>query len=79
MIYELEIADDKAKSIIAFLKQLDFVKIKLSASSAKRKPIIRNKESEKKNLSYFNACHDWDIEAASIRHSGSNKRTKGWS
>ena len=78
MIYELEITDEKAKSVIAFLKQLDFVKIKLSTDHTKKDAVKMANKSQTTSLPYFNSCPAWDAEPSTLRHSGSNKRVKGW-
>ena len=72
MKYELTIENDKAKPVIAFLKQLDFVKVKAAKSI--------QKEATKSNtkLSYFGSCPDWKAEANELRSSSNIKRIKTW-
>jgi hypothetical protein len=62
MQLRIDISDNKANAFIAFLKTLDFVKVKLNEPnfefSAKQKTelIKRHKEYEKNTAS----CSDWD-------------------
>ena len=78
MIYELEIAEDKSKSVIAFYKQLDFVKVRVSTLNGTK--VHKSKSSTKAltMLPYFSSCQSWDIDAEQIRHGGASKRVKGW-
>jgi hypothetical protein len=78
MIYELEITGEKAKFVIAFLKQLEFVKVKLSPAAPKKKMNMPSGKNSHTDLPYFNSCPEWDAEASAIRHNGSGKRVKGW-
>jgi len=76
----LEIQDEKAKSVIAFLKQLDFVKIKLSPAASLKKKIVKpsRKTPPDSEIPYFNTCPQWDTDASILRHGGSRKRVKEW-
>jgi hypothetical protein len=78
MIYELVIEDDKAKSVIAFLRQLDFVKVTRKPESRSVKTLEKKKEAQQDGLSYFGMCPDWDIDARELRMRGVKKRLKGW-
>jgi hypothetical protein len=75
MTYELIIENNKEKQVIAFLKELDFVKLKkLPKSKIAQKKIAK---SEANDLPYFGACVNWDVEASDLRKSA-NKRISEW-
>ena len=66
----INVEDKKAKQLVAFLKQLDFVEVQKSAktkSAPKKKP----------DFSYFGACPDWNVEAADLR-ALSNRKKAQW-
>ncbi len=75
MIYELTIEDNKEKQVIAFLKQLDFVKVKkvVRAKVAKKKSV----HADSYDLPYFGAYPEWDAEASDLRKTA-NKRLIKW-
>lgn len=79
MILQVTVDEDKAKSFLAFLKDLDFVKVKPLSSPKKKeavKPKIEEKPAEPK-FAYFGSCPDWDIDAAELRAT-SNRRKAQW-
>jgi hypothetical protein len=74
MEYELTIEKGKAKPVIAFLKQLDFVKV----TPLKKKSADQQKmpASKKKSIPYFNAASGWDIDAEVLRKQSAGKNAK---
>ena len=70
MIYELTIENNRDKTVIAFLKQLDFVKIKKVQKSTRPK---KNQPTKDDELPYFGAALDWDIDASELRKKNSNQ------
>jgi hypothetical protein len=68
MQLSIDISDNKASAFIAFLKTLDFVKVKLSDPdfefSAKQKnELIKRHKEYKKNTT---SCSDWDSVSTEI-------------
>ena len=75
MIYELTIEDSKEKQVIAFLKDLDFVKVK---KVTKSKTVTKKAApTDNYDLPYFGACPEWDVEADDLRKTA-NKRLIKW-
>lgn len=75
MIYELTIEDNREKTVIAFLKQLDFVKIKKVPKSTKSK---KTHPVQDDDLPYFGAAPDWDIDASELRKKNTKQRLSEW-
>ena len=75
MIYELIIENNKEKSVIGFLKQLDFVKIRKVQKNTRPKKVQPIQDDE---LPYFGADVNWDIDAAELRKKGVKKRLTEW-
>ena len=73
MEYELIIEKGKAKTVIAFLKQLDFVKlVPVNKKSARTKKTL---DSNNKSIPYFNAKSGWDVDAETLRKQSVRKNT----
>jgi hypothetical protein len=72
MYLDLKISVDekKAKQLVAFLKQLDFVEVQ---PGAKTKSAVKKKP----DFSWFGACPDWDKDAAELR-ALSNRKKAQW-
>jgi hypothetical protein len=76
MIYELIIQSDKEKSVMAFLKQLDFVHIKKAEKRIAES--MSKPKSNQKGIQYFGVCLDWDIDASELRSQSSGKHNQKW-
>ncbi len=74
MEYELVIEKGKSKSLVAFLKQLDFVKI--TPVNKKALPARKALVSPKKSIPYFNASSGWDVDADILRKQSVRKNSK---
>ena len=76
MTYELIIDAGKEKTVINFLKQLDFVTVKAVKKDSKKK--IEKKTEPLEDLPYFGLCPDWDMDVRGMRKKSTEKRLKGW-
>ncbi len=73
MDFIVSIDDERGKSLIAFLKKLDFVVLK---------PFRQKRQSEAvkppqplSKPAYFGACPDWDMDADELRKKASPRRS----
>ena len=73
MIYELTIENNRDKTVIDFLKQLDFVKIKKITKNTQPQ---KTKPKQEIDFPYFGAAPDWDIEASELRKKNSKSFNK---
>ncbi len=76
MIYELIIDEGKEKTVINFLKQLDFVTVK----AVKKKPVkkVEKKTGQAGDMPYFDTCPDWEMDVKEMRRKDTLKRIEGW-
>ncbi len=70
MQLSIDIPDSKAKAFIAFLKTIDFVKVKLKEtdfefSSKQKNELVKRQKEYKKNPS---SCSDWDTVSNEIEN-----------
>jgi hypothetical protein len=72
MDFVISIDDERGKSLIAFLKKLDFVVLRPFKSGKNTRPTASAPSGAP---SYFGACPDWDIEADVLRKQSSPRRT----
>jgi len=71
MDFQISVDDSKAKQLIAFLKELDFVIIN---------PLVKRASDQEKKIptyNYFGACPDWDVDAQQLRQT-SNRDKAQW-
>jgi hypothetical protein len=80
MDLQITVEDSKAKQLVAFLKQLDFVWIEKSTATQKA---LKKKETKTQittgdSFPFSGMCPDWEVEARELRKAGTEKRLKGW-
>ncbi len=82
MTLQITVEDSKAKHLIAFLKDLDFVEVNKShtphkVESAHTKKTVALPKPDK-DFPYIGICPNWEAEADELRYGGIEKRVAGW-
>ena len=70
MELQITVDEKKAKHFLAFLKDLDFVVVKETASK------VTAKKKKDPEFAYFGSCPDWEMDAKELRATSHRKKAQ---